>query len=389
MVARLLYVAAFLWLARMAGVEALGEFGFALTVASYLSLCVQLGIDQVAVREVSRFPVRLASYSRPILGLRLFLAGSVYSLLLIYAKTAHFSYRAAILLAICGLTSFSSALSTRWAFQSQNRPKPLALATIAAQLVFAAGVSMAKGPNGVYWAAGAQVAGEWLAAILLYVLLRPRDARGPRWEPQFNRKMLLNSWPISVSLFLGNLLYSFDVLALGWLAEPSQVGLYLAVYRCATVFSPILSMLQISILPEFSRAYPDQKKLRSLARGILAPTLAICCALGLFLAVFAVPVLRTLYGTQYLQGAALLRILCWSLPFQGMRSVLRQVLVACHWQRRDSLNMGLAVLTSVTLDLLLVPRFGAYACAWATVAAEFVLFVFSFRAAWQATRAHP
>ena len=62
-VARVLYVGAFLWLARQVGPEALGEFGLALTVASYLSLFVQQGIDPVAVRQVSRDPESMPVYS--------------------------------------------------------------------------------------------------------------------------------------------------------------------------------------------------------------------------------------------------------------------------------------------------------------------------------------
>jgi O-antigen/teichoic acid export membrane protein len=385
-VARTLYVIAFVWLARTVGTEALGEFGFALTVGSYLALFVQQGIDQVAVREVSRSPEKLGSYLRPILGLRLLAASGGFVLLLGYAKFAHFTPRGSALIAFAGLTCFSTALSARWVFQAQGKARHLAIASIVAQLVFILGVLLVRGPSDVYWAAGAQVIGEWLAAFYLWAQLRPRSIGRPEWSQGFNRDLLRESWPVSVSLFLGNVLYNFDVLALGWLAGPAEVGLYLAVYRCATVFSPILSMLQVSILPQFSRTYLDKDTLWQMARGVMVPTFAICAALAVFFTIFATPVLKLVYGTQFLQGAPLLRLLCWSLPFQGLRSVLRQVLIASHLQKRDTWNMGLAALTSVCLDLLLVPRFGAYACAVATVLAEIVLFAASFQASWRATR---
>ena len=385
-VARVLYVGAFLWLARQVGPEPLGEFGFALTVASYLSLFVQQGIDQVAVRQVSREPESMPVYAREILGLRLWGATASFTLLIIFAKVAPLSNRVSMLLVICGFGCFSTAVSTRWIFQARGEAKPLAIAAILAQLIFVAGVLATKASSGVCLAAVGQVLGEGAAAAYLWRKVRPRSAVQPRCDWLFGWNLLRVSFPVTVSLFLGTLLYNFDVLALGWFSGASQVGLYLAVYRCATVFSPLLSMLQVSVLPEFSRQNHNRQTLWTTSRSVMLPAFAVSVLGAVFFTVFTTPVLHLLYGSKFLQGGPILKVLSWSLPFQTLRSVLRQTLIATHHQRRDTANMALAVFASVCLDLLLVPHYGAYACAWATLASEIVLFTASYQAARQATR---
>ena len=44
----------------------------------------------------------------------------------------------------------------------------------------------------------------------------------------------------------------------------------------------------------------------------------------------------------------------------------------CHGQRADLRNVTLSALTNMSLDLALIPYFGAVGCAWSTLVAESV-----------------
>ncbi len=372
-IARALYVLAFLVLARALGKTAFGQFGFALTVTSYLVLAVQQGIDQIAVRDVSRERSSLETYVRGLFGLRLSVAALVFLLLFLYTRLRIVGPPEGLLLLILGLTCFSTAMAPRWAFQVVA-PKQLAIAGILSQLIFFGGVLLVRNPGGMYLAAAGQLAGDAAAMIYLLHALKPLCGRiWPLAAPRFWFHILKESWPVSVSSVLGIVVYNFDLLALRWLAGPAAVGVYFACYRCATVFSPLLSMLQFSILPAFARAYPDLNKVRRAFRSAAVPTLLVTVVTALVLTAFPFQILRTLYGAEYVQGVPILQVLAWSLPFQGLRSILRQMLVASHLQRRDTINMACAAFTSVSVDLLLIPRLGPLACAISTVLVESVL----------------
>ena len=371
-IARTLYVFAFVLLARSLGKTALGQFGYALTVTSYLVLAVQQGIDQIAVRDVSRDRSLLEPYVRGLFGLRLAVAAVVYFLLLLYARGP--------LLLILGLTCFSSALAPRWAFQFIN-PRQLAFSSIIAQVIFFFSVLLVRSPAGIYWAAIGHLAGDAVSMAYLLHAIAPLCARiRPAVVPRFWSRILQESWPVSVSSLFGIVVYNFDFLALGWLAAPAELGLYLACYRCATVFSPLLSMLQVSILPTFARAFPDTKRFAHAIRAAAVPTVLAAAAVAIVFTSFPQTILRAVYGREYEQGTRLLQVLAWSLPLQGLRSILRQALLASHFQKRDTLNMALAAFTSVAIDLLLIPKIGPLACAISTVSVEAVLVLASGQA---------
>ncbi len=376
-IGRVLYVLAFVVLARALGKTALGQFGLALTITSYLLLAVQQGIDQIAAREVSRDLAQLDMYVRGLFGLRLTIAAAVFLLLFAYTKAAQLAGTEATLLLIFGMTCFSTALAPRWAFPFLA-PRQLAISGVLSQTIFFCGAMLVTGPGDLFIGALAYVAGEVAAMAYLLLALIPFGVNlVPAIAPRFWLRILKESWPVSVSSLLGIVVYNFDVLALGWLATPAEVGLYIACYRCATVFSPFLSMLQLSILPAFANTFPDAVRLRRVILGVIAPAVAIAVIVAVIFSIIPAMILRAVYGAGYLEGASLLRVLAWSLPFQAARSVLRQALLAASLQRLDTINMACAALTCVGVDLLLIPRIGPMACAISTGLGELVLVIMS------------
>ncbi len=366
--ARALYVFAFVVLARSLGKEALGQFGFALTVTSYLVLAVQQGLDQIALRDVCADRSRLTAYVRAMFGLRLAAASALFSLLLLYSLL-----HGGTLLVILGLTCFSTALAPRWVFQA-FAPRQAAVAAILSQTIFAAGALLVRNAQGVYLAAAFQVAADFAAMAYLLRALIPLSGKiTPAFDPRFWMHLLRESWPVSVSSLLGVVIYNFDLLALGWFRTPAELGLYLACYRCATVFSPLLSMLQLSVLPGFVAAFPESERLWTAIRSAAIPAVLAAFAVAAVFSTFPAAVLRLVYGAAYVDGAVILQILAWSLPVQAIRSILRQALLACHLQRADTRNMAASATTSAGIDLLFVPRLGPSACAVSTLCSEVVL----------------
>ena len=371
-ISRVLYLLAFVAIARGVGKAALGEFGLALSITAYLVLVVQQGFDQIAIRAVSRDVSLLPVYVRGLIGLRLAIAAVLYPALVLAIKIYSVGSPKSVFLLILGLTCFTTALSPRWAFQVLS-PRHFAIAAILSQLVFCLGALAVVFGRSLNWAAALYLLADLLSAVYLLQALRSQSSIEPSWAPSFWRALTKESWPLSLSALLGIVVYNFDILALGWLASPADLGLYLACYRCATVFSPLFSTLQMSILPAFANAYPDRQRLLQGIRAVAVPTAlaATCVALGFTL--FPSELLRLIYGDGFSSGAAILRVLAWSLPVQALRSILRQVMLAAHLQRLDTVSMGFAALISIAIDLALIPRLGPVACAFSTLASECVL----------------
>lgn len=372
--ARGLHAIAFLFLARRAGKEALGIFGFAATVNTYVLIAVIQGFDTPATRETSRDPSKILEYVQRIIGLRLFLA--VFGLAGMWSCVTlfHPEHPLGLMLTILSLSYVTNSISPKWAFIAQETTRPLAIASLVQECFFFAGALLIQSPSQVYWIAAAQLTGEFVhAGFLMFKLSSRIGLFRPILDWKFSWWIIRESAPITMGVFLASMMGNFDVMALKAMTNDSAVGLYLAAFRCTTVFGPLISAVSAVVLPRFSRGYPEPTSMRRNAVYYGSLAFAGLSAAALALSLFPALVLRLLYGVGYQDGAYILRVVVWVLPLQGMRAVLRPLLFAFHLQRLDLRNMAFGVVTNAVLDIILIPHFGPAGCAISSVVSELVL----------------
>jgi polysaccharide transporter, PST family len=376
-IARGMHVLAIILLARVLQPQTFGSFELAVAITSYAFLMVQQGFDTIAMREVSRDSSSARAWMRTVLSLRLAFASVMTAGIAAYAVANWQRPTSPLLVILCGCY-FCNALSPRWLFLALEQSRPPAIAAAISQGIFLAiTAAFVHAPQDAWRAALAWLAGDLTSTLILWHYLRAQYKCFPLRTHVSIWKLEKEAWPISVSMVLGQIMYNFDVLALGAFGKGGEIGLYLAAYRCATVTAPMLSHFQNSIFPRLARTHRDSGELSRYSRKIamLAAAVGLAGAVALFFG--ATHVMRLLFGTQYVAGAPFLRILAWLLPVQFARAVLRQVLMAKHKQWMDTRNTALGAITNVAIDLALVPRWGALGCSLATVSSELVLLLAS------------
>jgi O-antigen/teichoic acid export membrane protein len=385
--ARVMQVIAIIILARRLGSESFGYFILATTITTYLLLFVQLGLDIIAVRYVSQQQFGLSDLVASILGLRLTVATIVTVGLFIYVFIFGTDDPINRLLLIMSGLYFTNALSLRWPLLAREMMTPLALASFISQFCFFLGALLVLNDSQAAFAALAQVAGEVLAALYVWLAFNARCGHvRPSIDILLMRRLLSETWPIFLSLLLGTMMYNFDIIALRLMNKTAEIGVYAATYRCITVFSPFLLVMQSSIYPEFSRAWPDFSRIRRTAINLSLTSSVVLGGAGLLLCAFASPLLVLLYGEEFGSGARYLQVLSWILPIQGLRTISRQIVFAWRQQRVDTVNLAVAVTTNVVFDILLIPDYGALGCAVSSLAAELVFLFACWRSAWAVWR---
>jgi O-antigen/teichoic acid export membrane protein len=369
---RALQAVAFLLLARRLGSRSFGYFSLASAVTAYLLLAVQQGFDTIAVRSVVQRHLEPRATIERLLGLRLVLAIGVIALVAIYGAAGSTSPAFWLVLIFCGM-HLSTALSVKWALLARETMRPVAVSVFLSNAVFLGGVLFVSNEGQAGWAAAAQLAGEAVATAYLWIRLSGSfQGLEPRFDGKFNRAMFSESWPVSIGLLLGAMLYNFDILALQWFGRAPEIGVYAAAYRCTTIVSPVLGALQSAIYPTLSRAWPNFARVRGRVSTLLALTMLALGVAALVLFVKADLALALLYGGSYGSGTPYLRVLAWVLPIQGVRVIARQVLLAWHGQFHDLRNVAFSAATNVAVDCYAIPKYGALGCAWSTLCAELV-----------------
>lgn len=378
---------AFLWLTRKLGSEAFGHLSLAIAANAYFLLFVQQGFEIIAIRQVARRRLDLLDCLENLLGLRLGLAALAASGVAIYSLMAARNDPAAWLLLILSTLYPLAALSVRWAFLALENLKAPAIAVIVSQAVFLAGCLLVRRPEQAGIAAAAMVLGEFVATAFLWrAFRRIRGGARPRLDLLLTRTLFAESWPVTCSLFLGAMLYNFDVVALRLLGHEPEIGVYTATYRLITIFGPLLGALQSVIYPGLANAWLAPGAVLSRVLRLAAGTVVALGVAAISFHWLAGDLLSVLYGEPYRAGSGFLRVLVWVLPIQGLRVVLRQIVLAWGKPLDDLRNLALAATVNVTLDLALVPGFGALGCSWSTLCAEGVLLVGSLLTAIVAIR---
>jgi O-antigen/teichoic acid export membrane protein len=145
--ARALTFIAVTYLARALGVEMFGAVGFAAAVVSYFLLCVDAGLDLVAMREIARQKSSMEDVVTAVVAARLLLSAVVGTLLWLSARWFSNSLAGRALILAYGLTFLSLAVNLKSGFQGIDEYSYVATAVGVSQAAYLTGILvLVKGP---------------------------------------------------------------------------------------------------------------------------------------------------------------------------------------------------------------------------------------------------
>lgn len=188
------------------------------------------------------------------------------------------------------------------------------------------------------------------------------------------KKIIVVSWPLGAMLLVNAVYFRVDMLVLSFFRPAWEVGWYGAAYRIieSALFFP--AMFGGLLLPRIAAALARQDLAhvnQYLIEGFrVLFVLSLYCLLILLF--FSQPILLLIAGPTFTAAAPLLQILSLALVIMFFGNLFGFALVALGRQTfLLRLYLALAIFNTCA-NLLLVPRYGAVAAAWTTVATEFI-----------------
>ena len=103
----------------------------------------------------------------------------------------------------------------------------------------------------------------------------------------------------------------------------------------------------------------------------------IALSLVVFLLLFSHQLIFFLYGTEFLSAGGVLQILSLFIVFGFFGTVNGKFLIAENLTKISLIKVILGAIVNIILNIILIPEFGVYGAAWATVASVFVSGVLS------------
>ena len=366
-------------LAGWMGVEAFGVYSYAWAWVAILGTLAGVGFGPASVRFIAKY--RAESSTPRIHGVLRFgriltlVSGTIISLVAIliasiwasdspYFDALRVALLAVPVLAVLNLEA-AQARGFEWmalATCAEQVARPLLLIILALWLAEVAGRSSA------IWFVAACTVAYLLATVGQHAVLRWRVRNTIH---QCRAAFDVGIWlRVAIPLLLQSgayiILINTDLVMLGFLLEPAQVGLYTAAMRVATLvlFVQVVSSLvaQPTIVALHTRDQRDdlQRFVTMATRWIFLASAMI----GIAMMFLGGPILG-LFGPDFVAGLPALWILVGAYVVVAGTGPVNTLLVMTGHQDWAALVFGVSVLTNVGLNLALVPSFGIVGAAMA------------------------
>jgi O-antigen/teichoic acid export membrane protein len=369
------FIAAFALILRIGhvlGKEGLGIYTLATAFLQVFVLIPNFGLDTLAIRDIARERARASAYVGNVLVAKLVLAVPAFLLLLVTVLILDYptTTRAAILLLGLGLFLDPFGDTAGSVYQGFERMELMTLVSGGSKVaVTLVSLYMLERGASVLTIVVLQVIGGALV-VPMHLLFLKKVLSRLSFHASFDviRALLREAFPLFLTTLVGLLYFRTDVIMLSKLRNESEVGLYGAAYSVLRALTMLPGVFVTAMYPALSRAYgTDRTSLKRLCDTAFKYQLAIGIPITVGIAAVSRETIDLLYGPEFAQAGAVLGVLIWSLLFFFTNTLLGYMLFSANRQREFLWVKLFNLVGNVILNALLIPRYGLFGAAIATV----------------------
>ncbi|HAU8299890.1 TPA: oligosaccharide flippase family protein [Vibrio vulnificus] len=212
---------------------------------------------------------------------------------------------------------------------------------------------------------------------------------------------LFNKLTINERRFTVNKKYCFDLISRSkWLVfsafasmiylkiDQVMIGNYLgnvevAKYAVASKISEVWYFLPAvfvnAFFPKLVEIKNESKeKYRLVSNGIISLLFYCGAIIAVIIYFISQEIIIVLFGYDYIESVKVLQIHIWACLFIFMRSLVSKILIAEELYYMSLWSHGVGAIVNVILNFYLIPKFGIYGAAYATIVSYFIASVFVF-----------
>ncbi|MEW5800499.1 MAG: flippase [bacterium] len=372
------------YLARVFCARGFGQISFAQAVIVYFTLLTDFGLNTLGTREVARDKEKIKGYVSNILTIQITLAAASFTLLLVFLALINKPMDYKVLIALFGLSLFSSAFSIDWAFRGIERMEFIGIAQIMRSAIYTGLVFLfIKSRSDIFDVPLFNfIAFLTIDAFLIYSFVRNYGRLSPSFHIRTWKELLVKAFPMCFSYLMIMIYYHMDTIMLGFMKGDEVVGWYNAAYKIILLLLGLLGTFFQVLHPVVS--YRHKHRQDELGRDL--------CLVMKYIILATVPVvfggmavadtlLTLLFGGDFQNGSLAFKILIWNIGIVGISSVYGQLILLMGAGERDfAIGVTIGGIVNIILNFLLIPKWSLYGAAVATVTSEIAVAVYVYRA---------
>lgn len=159
-----------------------------------------------------------------------------------------------------------------------------------------------------------------------------------------------------------------DLIMLGTLKGAQEVGIYAIASRIAMLTPFVGEAANIALAPRVAQLYHtgNMALLQRMMQGAAWRYTLVSALIATFLIWTAPTLIRYLYGAEYANAVSPLQVLIAGYLFRVIFGSAGTVLMMSGRERAVAYNLALAVAINITLNIILIPRYGTLGASSAT-----------------------
>lgn len=363
-----------LLLIRYLGISFYGRFVQVTTLLYFGYVLVDLGLNAVLVRQLSRLslPDR-SSLLSAFLNLRFFLALTFLSISFLwfyfFRPPAYLSLQKAFLFGSVSVFLLAIHLTLTALFQLHLAYYKSALANIVGSLTFflLTLILIFNRLTSLPLLILANTLGFFATALVSLIFARQSFTYSPPRPTLSLSSFRASLWMILTFIF-SSLANRVDVFVASFFRSSAEIGQYGFAYKILEFIIIIPTLFMNVLYPLLLKPQTNKAKL------ILQSSLyLLATSLFFILLLYPLAPLILLLKPQLRLSVVILRLLLFSLPLFYLTSPLMWFLVSLRREKTLALIYFLATLLNLSLNFLFLPRFSILASAWVTLATEAVI----------------
>ncbi len=370
----------FTLLARFIGPADLGKYYLAISLTTIFAIFIDLGLGNVLTREVAKREKEPSIWLGNILALKLPL--TIFSLisLFIFVYFVGYDKLTTTLIYISAISMVLDSFTNSFFATSRgcHNLKYESIASVIFQLiVLVVGYGALLMGASLLWAMAALAIASVFNLIFSFsvVYFKLKIKVKLIWNSLFIKQVIKVSWPFAVFAIFQRFYTYFDSVLLSIYAGDTQVGLYQVAFKIIFALQFLPLAFTASVYPALSSYWKNNREQLAITfeRAMNYLTIiSLPIVVGVFLLADKIVLL---FKDDYLEAALPLKISIISLLFIFLNFPIGSLLNACDAQKKNTRNMIIVAVSSVVLNLVLIPHYQAVGASWVVLFTNFLMFV--------------
>jgi len=367
------------FITRYLGRDGFGDYATILAFFSFFSAILDLGLYQVATREISRkdadekkiigsvFTLRLVS------SLVVLIIAPILILFLPYSQEV----KNGILIIAVAYIASSSYMVLNGIFQKNLRMDKVATTELIGKIIQVAFIFLAVMNN---WGFTAIILSLLINMVFAFFLVLFLSRKYVKFSLNFNleywKKFLKMSLPMGISAFVTFLYFKMDTIILSILKGSEAVGIYNMAYKIIENITFFPAMIIGLVLPLFSMyIFTDKKSFKKIADKIAKIFFLIIVPLVVGVLFLSEDIINIIGGSDFVISANVLRLLIFALAFIFFGHFFNTILLSANLQGKLMKVLAFCAAFNIGLNLVLIPAYSYTGAAIVSVATELLVVV--------------